>query len=208
MSRIVVAALSALFSVGCASGPALPGGNPQPAEETARTRGQQQLVPPGYGTLKQDEVTVSLRSGPLLVKATPLDEVVIRLLAPDTYDRLHALAESRRSAAARSATTAAPALFLVSFFSYQPDIAFQPEDLQLTHQGRLVRAGTIVPITNGFGRQRLAQQESQTAIYVFDARIDYEQPIVVRYGFEESNEWSRIIPKLEVERARVRAQVR
>ena len=160
------------------------------------------LVPAGYGTLRQDEFTVVLRSGSLLVKVTPLAEAVIRLAAPDTYERLHALAESRRPAAGSGPVE----LFLVSFFSYQPDVPFQPEDLQLLHQGRLLRAESVIPLTPGWGRQRLAQQETQSAVYVFSAGIDYELPLVVRYGFEQSDEWARIIQRLEVERAKVRAR--
>jgi hypothetical protein len=196
--------------IGCAAAPqAPPGSAPTTPEEGASTTQQEErLLPAGYGTLHQDEVTVSLRSGPLLVKATPLAEEVIRLLAPDTYDRLHALAESRRAEASRG-TIEAPQLFLVSFFSYEPDVSFTPEDLQLTHQGKLMRATRVLPVTSGFGRQRLAQQENQSAIYVFDERIDYQQPIVVRYELVESRDWGQtIIAKLEVERARVRARVR
>jgi hypothetical protein len=196
--------------LGCAAAPqAPPGAAPTtPAEGAATAQQEEQLVPAGNGTLRQDEVTVQLRSGPLLVKATPLAEAVIRLLAPDTYDRLHALAESRRTEAAQG-TIDAPEMFLVSFFSYEPDVSFTPEDLQLTHQGRLMRASRVLPVTSGFGRQRLAQQENQSAIYVFDERIDYQQPIVVRYELVESREWGQtIVPKLEVERAKVRARVR
>lgn len=196
-------------ALGCAAAPqAPPGSAPTTVAGGAATPSQEaELLPAGYGTLRQDEVTVSLRSGPLLIKATPLAERVIRLLAPDTYDRLHALAESRRAEAAQG-TIDGPELFLVSFFSYEPDVTFTPEDLQLTHQGRLMRATRVLPVTSGFGRQRLAQQENQSAIYVFDERIDYQQPIVVRYELVESGDWTQIIPKLEVERARVRARVR
>ena len=191
-----------------ANGPWPSSGPPKtPAEGAATAQQEEQLVPAGYGTLRQDEVTVQLRSGPLLIKATPLAEAVIRLLAPDTYDRLHALAESRRAEAAQG-TIDSPEMFLVSFFSYEQDVTFTPEDLQLTHQGRLMRATRVLPVTSGFGRQRLAQQENQTAIYVFDERIDYQQPVVVRYELVESGGWAQIIPKLEVERARVRARVR
>jgi hypothetical protein len=204
------AAVAALLAGGCAAAPAgepgAPPPAPRPAGDAARDQ-QTDLVPPGYGTLRQDDVTPSLRSGPLLIKVTPLSEAVIRLLAPDTYDRLHALAENRRAEAAQAAFSS-PEMFLVSFFSYEQDVAFTPEDLQLTHQGRLMRATRFLPVTGGFGRQRLAQQENQSAIYVFDERIDYEQPITVRYGLLESVEWTQIIPELEVERAKVRARVR
>lgn len=191
-----------LLSGGCASAPAPLEAQAPPAEGARESV----MVPPGFGTLRQDEVTIQLRSDALLIKVTPLDEALIRLLAPDTYQRLHALATSRRPEAARETGAEAPVLFLVSFFSYQPDVSFQPEDLQLQHRGRILRADAILPVTAGFGRQRLAQQENQSAIYAFDAEIDHAQPITVRYGFQQTDQWTSILPVLEVERAKVRAR--
>jgi hypothetical protein len=164
------------------------------------------LVPPGHGTLRQDDVTLALESGALLIKVTPLDESVIRLTAPDTYARLHNLATSRRLEAGRAAPGEVPELFLVSFFSRQPDVTFEPEDLQLNHQGRTLQPRAILPLTPAWGRQRLQQQETLTAVYVFTPQIDYQQPIGVRYGMVQNDEWARIIPKLDVERGKVRAR--
>jgi hypothetical protein len=175
------------------------------AGATTRAADQEALLPAGFGSLRQDDFTLSLRSGALLIKVTPLSEQVIRLAAPDTYDRLTALAGSRRAEAQAAAGEGAE-LFLVSFFSYEPDIMFQPEDLQLTHGGRQARAIRILPMTPGWGSQRLRQQETQTAIYIFEPRVDYDQQIVLRYGLQESDEWSRVIPRLELERGRVRSQ--
>jgi hypothetical protein len=165
------------------------------------------LVEPGYGTLRQDEVTVSLRSGAVLVKVTPLDEAVIRLLAPDTYDRLSSLRISRSEEASRM-TMGEAELFLVSFFSYEPDVSFQPEDLQIVYQSRLLRPALVIPLTTGWGRQRLDQQETQTAIYSFDAEIDFRQVFTVRYGMQESDEWRQILIRLENERGRIRSRIR
>ncbi|HET9985539.1 MAG TPA: hypothetical protein VFQ38_18200 [Longimicrobiales bacterium] len=176
---------------------------PSPVQQGAGS-----LVPPGYGTLKQDQITVALRSGPqLLIKVTPLDESVIRLAAPDTYNRLHALAESRRGAAERQAGAGAQ-LFLVSFFSYQPDVPFQPEDLQLVQQGRNLRPAAILALTPDWGRQRLGQQETQQAVYAFDSALNLNQPLTVRYGMEQSDDWSAILPVLEIERGKVEARAK
>jgi hypothetical protein len=139
------------------------------------------------------------------LKLTPLDEPVIRLLAPDTYQRLTALAASRREEAGRSLMRP-PELFMVSFFSVQPDVAFQPEDVQLFHQARLMRPASIIPLTSGWGQLRLGQQETQAAIFAYEGPIDYTQPIRVRYGAVESDEWTQIIPRMESERARVLAR--
>jgi hypothetical protein len=203
MMRLAVLAL--LASAACAGGAAP---NQQPpltaTSDTARTSNQSDLVPPRHGTLRQEEVTLSIRSGPLLVKVTPLDETVIRLLAPDTYDRLHALAQAQRPA--RVSTHRA--LFLVSFFSYEPNITFTPEDLQIVHQGRILRAAAVQPVTSRFGRQQLQQQETQSAVYAFEEAFNYDLSIIVRYRLDEAGDWLAIQQRLERERSRVRARTR
>ena len=188
----------ALLQAACAGGAGL--ATPASAQmEPAEA----QLVPAGHGTLRQDEITLTIRSGALQVKVTPLAESVIRLLAPDTYDRLHALAANR------PLETSGSELFLVSFFSHDPDVPFTPEDVQILHRGALLRPSGIRPLTNGFGRQRLQQQETQSALYAFDETFNYDLPWVVRYGLDESaTDWLTIQQKLERERARVRALTR
>jgi hypothetical protein len=193
----------------CASvEPGTPGtGTGDPAVPPSASVTGDSLLPAGFGTLRQEEVTVSIRSDALLVKATPLDEAVIRLLAPDTYDRLSTLRRSRSEDASRTMMRE-PELFLVSFFSYQPDTSFQPEDLQIVYQSRLLRPAAIVPLTTNWGRQRLDQQETQAAIYAFDADIDFAQVLTVRYGTEQSEEWRQILTRLENERGQIRSRIR
>ncbi len=195
-------ALAALAA--CATG----GQAPAVAQEAPAARAPQApgAIPPGFGTLKQDQFTVSLRSGALLVKVTPLTEGVIRLAAPDTYTRLHALAESVRPDAERRVPGGDLQLFLVSLFSYQPDVPFQPEDLQLIAAGRTLRPAAILPRTSGWGKQRLGQQEAQAAVYVFQGRIDYGQSLTVRNGMDQSDAWTDIIPVLDEERGKVVAR--
>jgi hypothetical protein len=197
-NTIALALLLAGAGAACTAAAAIPG----ESGAAIAPLPQQEEVPPGYGTLKQDEVTLSLRSGPLLIKVTPLAENVIRLLAPDTYTRLHGLAASRAADAAQSAMRT-PELFLVSFFSYQPDVAFQPEGVQLVHQGQLLRPVAILPITTGFGSQRLAQQDNQSAVFAYESPIDYDQVFTVRYGDAESGNWSNVLSLLRTERNKV-----
>lgn len=190
-----------LVGVGCASTPQPTQAQQPPAQDTAQAE-----VPVGLGTLKQDEFTMGLRSGALLVKVTPLDESIIRLAAPDTYDRLQSLRDSRLADARTRTYSEHPELFLVSFFSYQPDVTFQPEDLQIEHQGRLLRAATILPLTPTWGKGRLNQQEIATAVYAFAEPFNFDLPIVVRYGMDENADWLRIIPSLQVERGKITAR--
>jgi len=190
------------LGIACASAPAASRdvGNAVPVVSAP----QDTLVPAGFGTLRQDAITATLRDGSLLIKVTPLDEGVIRLLAPDTYQRMHALAENRRADAESAGPE--PQMFLVSFFSYQPNTPFHQENLQLSYQGRLLQPIGVFPLTTNFGRPELEQQERQSAIYVFPGPLDYRQPFVVRYGMTSSNDWTRIIPNLDLERAKVRAR--
>lgn len=166
------------------------------------------LVPAGYGTLRQDEVTLSLRRDDLLIKITPLDEGVIRLTAPDTYDRLAELKEGHRGALRRRASVDEPALFLVSLFSYEPNIPFQPEDVHLVNQGIRMRPLAIRPVTPRWGVQRLSQEETQMAVYAYDAGIDLEQELSVEYQDVRRGGWDRILQVIQAERARVRARAR
>jgi hypothetical protein len=189
-----------LIGVGCASGPKAT----QAQVPATSPSSSVQAAPLGFGTLKQDDFTMGMRSEALLVKVTPLDESIIRLAAPDTYNRLHALRVSRaRDAQSQTSGSEAPQLFLVSFFSYQPDVTFQPEDLQIEHQGRVLRAAAILPLTPTWGKGRLSQQEVATAIYAFGEPINYDLPMTVRYGMFENADWLRIINKLQVERGKV-----
>ncbi len=196
----------ALMTVACAGKPGTADAQGGASTGQDSTR---KLVPPGFGTLKQDEFTVQLRNDALQIKVTPLTETVIRTAAPDTYDRLRKIAESRRGEAEKLAgANTSLELFLVSFFSYAPDVEYQPEALQVTHQGRQMRAAAIVPITAGFGQQRLKQQANQVAVYAFPGPIEYDQPITVRYNNDQSDVWSAILQKLEVERSKILARAK
>ena len=202
-----LSAVSALLCAACGNAP-VPMPAPSPAPPVAPLPSlQKPLIPAGYGTLKQDEFTIALRSGALLIKVTPLSEFVTRTAAPDTYTRLHALHDSRKPEALRvTGPTANVELFLVTLFSYEPNVSYQPENLQLVNQGRQLRAVAIIPITQGWGQQQLQQQQQQSAVYAFQTAIDYEQSFTVRYGLEQSEDWTRIIPKIQVESERVKSR--
>jgi hypothetical protein len=167
--------------------------------------GERVLVPAGYGTLIQDEFTLTLESGALQVKVTPLAESVIRLAAPDTYERLAGLARSSR-AALRSQTGADASLFLVSFFSRDPTIRYEPESVHIVNRGLRHRPNAIHAITPGWGGQRLRQEETQIAVYSFDAAIDMEIALTVEYEGARDTSWVGILTRLELERARVRGR--
>ncbi len=195
--RLCLAVLSAGWMMACASA----GGMPSPALGSA----DDGLVPIGYGRLSQDEFTLTLSTEGLLIKVTPLSESVIRLAAPDTYQRLHGLAEAHRDAIEGRAGPGVHPM-LVSFFSREQNVAFQPEDLMLSAQGIHYRAEAISPITPGWGSQRLRQQETQSAIYGFERAVNLDLGFTVEYGERRDTGWDRILSRLRAERARVRAR--
>lgn len=164
------------------------------------------LPPAGYGTLRQDEISVDLTSGDLRLKVTPLAESVTRTSAPDTYRRLSALADQVRPEAIRRSGVSSPVLFLVSAYSESPDVPFVPEEIQLISNGTRMRPAAIVPVTAGWEQRRLAQRQTEMAVYAFSGSVDLESDLVVAYGLEENPAWSTILPRVRAERARVRAR--
>lgn len=169
---------------------------PGPGATPGATAGDA-LPPPGYGTLRQDEVSIALTSGDLQILVTPLAPSVTRVTAPDTERRLSGLAESH---------TGAGTLFLVSFHSEQPDVRFVPEELQLVSRGLRLRPSSVTPITPTWGQRRLRQRETEMAVYAFQGEVDLESDLTVLYGLVQSTAWSTILPRVQAERARARAR--
>ena len=180
-------------------------GTPATVGQPTGPAGERVLVPAGYGTLIQDEFTLTLESGALQLKVTPLSESVIRLAAPDTYERLAGLARSSR-AALRSQAGTTPSLFLVSLFSRDPTVRYEPESLHIVNRGLRYRPEAIHAITPGWGGQRLRQEETQIAVYAFDPRIDLEIALTVEYEGARDTSWEGILTRLELERVRVRGR--
>ena len=192
-----------LFS-GCGGAEAVPGAGQGVAPIGGG--GGAALVPPGYGTLAQAEFTLRLQSGPLQIQVTPLAESVIRLAAPDTYERLASLSTSAGASLPSRGLGEGP-LFLVSMFSRAPTITYEPENLQIVNGGLRYRPVAIEAITPGWGGQRLRQEETQIAVYAFDPGIDLEIAMTVEYEGVRDTSWERILNRLELERARVRGRI-
>ncbi len=203
-ARTVLVALLVLVS-GC-GGAGANLGTGQPAAPAAGG-GPDVLIPPGYGTLTQAEFTLELRSGALQIQVTPLAESVIRLAAPDTYERLASLSASAGAALQSWARDGSP-LFLVSMFSRAPTITYEPENLHVVNGGLRYRPMAIDAITPGWGGQRLRQEETQIAVYAFEPGIELEIGLMVEYEGATNSSWDSILNRLELERARVRGRIR
>ena len=217
MRRGLGACALALAAAACAGAPATPGGAPAPSSATrgalAGDTSSATLLPPGFGTMRQVDlaVRVSLVGG-TTVQLLPLDESFIRLLAPDSYRALRDLQASRRVALdsiAQRYRYPRYSVWYVSFFGReQGEARFSPFEVILTNAGREYRPLDLVPLTRGFGEQRLQQRDVQSALYVFDGSLDLNQP--VEFTVEttrDATSWSaQVLPRVERERAIVRSR--
>jgi len=171
----------------------------------------QDTIPGGYGTLRRDDVAVRLATGTIEIQVLPLDEQVIRLLAPDTYRSLAELVRSRAAeiadAAARGGTEN-PTLVMVTFLGVVPQARFNPDELNVTSRGRLFRPVGIVPLSPRWSSNLLDAREQAVAIYLFDEGISFREDLTVSYQGLANDSWSRSVRSLDQERARVRARAR
>lgn len=204
MRRAAAWALAAL-ACGCATAPGAETPGPALADTPTSAREESLLVPPGHGTLRQDEVSLVLAADGVLLKVTPLEEWVTRLTAPDTWSRLNSLAATHGAEAARRAGEPTR-LFLVSFFSATAGASFRPDDVRLVSRGSRLRALAVRAVTGGWGTERLEAERTETAVYAFPATADLEQPLTLEYGTESTSAWTGILRRLDQERARARAR--
>ncbi|MDP9200426.1 MAG: hypothetical protein M3P26_00635 [Gemmatimonadota bacterium] len=208
-ARLLGVGSAILLAGACASGtPTASGQQGTLAPITDDTTGRAN-IPVGFGTLRQDEIAIRLELQGLIVRAIPLDESLIRLLTPDSYRALRELQESNRqsiAAVTRRTGGRAPDLWYVSFYGVEPDVHFSPMELVITSAGRDFRALEVLPLSSGFGEQRLRQRETQSAIYLFDESIDLDQPLMVTFQNVRNDSWEQILTRVERERALVRAR--
>lgn len=166
-------------------------------------------VPVGYGSLRQDDIAIRLEPQGLLVRAIPLDEGVIRLLTPDSYRALRDLQDTNRRTIENITQRSggrAPDLWYVSFYGLEDNARFSPMELVITSGGQDFRPVDVIPLTTGFGEQRLRQRETQSAVYVYPGDIEVNHPLTVRFQGEQSVIWEQVLQRIERERALVRAR--
>lgn len=166
-------------------------------------------IPPGFGSLRQDDIAIRLEPQGLIVRAIPLDESVIRLLTPDSYRALRDLQESNRRRVemiTRRTGGRAPDLWYVSFYGREENARFSPMELVITSGGQDFRPLDVIPLSSGFGEQRLRQRQTQSAVYVFPGDIDVDHPLTVSFQGQQSAVWEQLLQRIERERALVRAR--
>lgn len=218
MGALLVSALLAATS--CASAPSSSPGASSTSNRVAPDTGRVSrraptdtlpgLPPAGFGTLRQEDVSLRLTSANLQIRATPLDESIIRLLSPDSYRALSELKRSKTEAIAAVARRNAVrelSLWYVSFFAVERgETRFSPREFIITNVGRDFRPIDVIALTSGFGEQRLRQNGRQDAVYVFDGQLDAQQPLTISYETTRNDDWAGILPQIERERVLVKSR--
>jgi len=192
--------------------PAASSSTPSPSLPPARPTADSSvstLVPAGYGTLKQQDVSINLQAPGILISVLPLDESVLRVLAPDSYRALHAIVESRRQQITQRANVHGvrdPRIWLAMFTGLEPDARFIPTDVTVTSGGREYRPFDVLPLTSGFGQQRLQPRQVQRGLLLFENGLDVSQPVTVTAGSDVNSDWETILRTIDLERASIRAR--
>ncbi|HUF27943.1 MAG TPA: hypothetical protein VMM18_13285 [Gemmatimonadaceae bacterium] len=204
-------AAALVLTAGCATGAAGTNETTEPRPDAGVGAGADTaaLVPPGFGTLRQDDLAIRVQLRGMQVRAIPLDESIIRVLSPDSYRALRDLLESRRADIATIASRYGlrrPAVWYVSYFGIEPEARFSPMDFIVTSAGRDHRPLEVLPLSPGFGEHRLRQRETQTALYVFEDGVDPGQPLVVSVEGERNRQWEETLRRIEREWASIRSR--
>ncbi len=166
----------------------------------------QDTLPVGYGTLKRDDIVVRFTTDQLEIQILPLDEQVIRLLAPDTYGSLKRLLNTKRRELADAAQRAGvdrPPYVMVTFRGVVSQARFSPEEVNITSQGRLFRPVAIVPFSPTWNSYQLDVRQQAVAIYLFEDGISFREGLSVTYQGLSNDSWTGVLPVLDRERSRV-----
>ena len=211
-TSIVRLAALVLATSACASAGPIGAQNPPTSTVITSDTLHVNMVPAGFGSLRQDDVAVKVTPpGGLQVRAVPMDEEIIRLLSPDAYRSIRELLGSKsREVAAIKDRFRLPSYsyWYVSFYTLeQGETRFSPSEFIINNVGRDFRPIDILPLSTGFGENRLRQREVQSAILVFDGQLDINQPLTVQMqGTESQTKWVDVLRRVERERALVRSR--
>ncbi|MEO5800237.1 MAG: hypothetical protein ABIZ70_04745 [Gemmatimonadales bacterium] len=168
-------------------------------------------IQPGYGQLNQDVITLRLRTGTLEVRFVPLEERLLRVLAPDAYQSLHLLLQAHRKkidsiASARGVRD--PGVALVSFHSLAPSTRFDPALLTVSLHSQQYRPIATVPLSPTFSNQQLDVREQASGLFIYERELPLHEPFTVTYLDGTNEEWERRLSRLDSERARILGRTR
>lgn len=82
-----------------------------------------------------------------------------------------------------------PSLWYISYFGSQPAAKYAARDMHIGSGAREFTPLEVFPLTAGFGAERVAQCDVQSALYVFHEGIDSNQPLTMTIESVTSTVW-------------------
>lgn len=184
---------------------------PAPAGRDSVARSGDEAIPPGYGRLNQDDISLRLSTGDLEIRFLPLGEGVLRLLTADGYRAFRDLRASKQAAidsVAQRMGIAAPGLALVTFFGSREGVRFEPQFIAINANGQQLRPAGVVPMSANFSNQQLGNREQASAIFVFDRPLPLAQEFTLLYQATSTDAWRARLAVITRERDRITARIR
>lgn len=182
------------------SGPALS----QEAQDPMGT-----MPPIGFGSLTQEQTSISIANSQLTVRFQPLNERLLRLLAPDAYRALSGMIASRRAAidsVSRMSGTSLPGLMLVTVYGNVADVRFEPTLIGVSMNSRRFDPVGIIPLDANFSRQQLQRQTVGMGLFIFAEELPVYSAMAFSYGTVAAEGWASKISTFDRELARVSAR--
>jgi hypothetical protein len=169
------------------------------------------MPPMGLGSLTQEQISVSIANSQLTIRFQPLNERLLRLLAPDAYRALAGMIASRANAIdsiSRYSGTTQPGLMMVTVYGNVPDVRFDASSVGVSVNSVRIDPVGIIPLNANFSRQQLPRQAVGQGLYVFAEELPVYSPMVFTYGSVAVEGWAQKVPTLDRELARVSARAR
>ena len=168
------------------------------------------LVPAGYGSLKQEDIAIRVGRAWPAGPGDPAGRNDHSRAFPGQLPRASGAVPSRKASLdsiARRTGRGGLSVWLMRFHAIdQGETPFSPMEFVITSVGRDFRPIDVLPITPGFGQQRLRQREVQAALFAFDPQVDVNQPLTVQYESTRNSEWAVVLARIERERVLVRSR--
>jgi len=169
------------------------------------------MPPMGMGSLTQEQISLSIANSQLTVRFEPLNERLLRLLAPDAYRALSGMIANRGAAidsVSQESGTSQPGLMLVTVFGNVPDVRFDPTLIGVTINTRRFEPVGIIPLDANFFRQQLPIRAVGMGLFIFPDELPVYSPLVFSYGSVSADGWAQKIQLFDRELARIAARAR
>lgn len=209
MTSFRSAAMVALLATAACGG--AQGQSPAPTPRDTLPQTGDEAIPPGYGRLNQDDISLRLSTGDLEVRFLPLGEGILRLLTADGYRAFRDLRASKQAqidSVAQRMGVAAPGLALVTFFGSREGVRFEPQFIAINASGQPLRPVGVVPMSANFSNQQLSNREQASAILVFDRPLPLAQEFTLLYQASSTDAWRSRLSVITRERDRITARIR